>query len=430
MSIPALLYYCQNYTVYAALMFISAPVFQVTYQSKLVTMAMLSVCLLDRQYSVQQWLCILVLSIGVAIVAVAGNEADTQQTEGSLWFSYSPEAVLGLSLVGIACLCSSLAGVYFEKVLKNLATKEPVSMWMRNIQLSIFSMIMALLQGLGSKSNKPFFHGFTTWVWVQMFLLGVGGLLVAAVMKYTSTVTKGLATGISVVVSSVASNLIWGAPSPTFSFALGASLIVGGAYVFSNPLQVSQKQSYGIFMLVLTCIVTWFNLQIARDATSSLPGFSFQSTVSQPLSSQYPHIVDVLAFGSHLRRDYQEAQRQTWASHASVRHYFGINEDFDIDRNCFTDLSSEDIYSIANFCRKPGKSDSPLQKVLRQFYANEGFLKMKGQVVAGWMCTMPRPTLGMSALKAYYKENREELPDYLLMVGKFRALCFRVSSLL
>lgn len=53
----------------------------------------------------------------------------------------------GLLAVVCACLLSGFAGIHFEKILKSSAA---VSIWMRNVQLSVFaipsSFIASLLQ--------------------------------------------------------------------------------------------------------------------------------------------------------------------------------------------------------------------------------------------------------------------------------------------
>ena len=51
---------------------------------------------------------------------------------------------LGLIAVFAACVLSGLAGVYFEKVLKG----SNATLWIRNIQLSFFSLFPALFLGV------------------------------------------------------------------------------------------------------------------------------------------------------------------------------------------------------------------------------------------------------------------------------------------
>jgi hypothetical protein len=130
------------------------------------------------------------------------------------------------------------------------------SVWMRNIQLSFFTLILASIQEITCQFvltndstsghlevKKGFFFGFTPWVFLQVFLLGGGGLLVAAVIKYTDSVQKGLATGVSVIVSSAMSTLFFNTVL-TFSFLLGMTLIVLGVFFFSNDFKICQGSSH------------------------------------------------------------------------------------------------------------------------------------------------------------------------------------------
>lgn len=242
--IPSLLYLVQNSLLYIALSNLSAPLFQVTYQAKLVTTALVSVVMLKRTYTTQQWICLVVLSVGVAIVVL--DKQETKQEEKS--DKPTQSLTLGLMAVTVACLSSALAGVYFEKVLKR-KDATPVSLWMRNIQMAFFSVIIAIIQGWRLKhadsdtpSNNDYLHGFTGWVWVLVFLQAGGGLLVAAVIKYADNVLKGLATGVSVVVATICSMVLFGTPL-SFQFTMGATLILGAVYLFSNKMPGSSTSS-------------------------------------------------------------------------------------------------------------------------------------------------------------------------------------------
>jgi solute carrier family 35 (UDP-sugar transporter), member A1/2/3 len=124
-----------------------------------------------------------------------------------------------------------------------VATKPAASLWMRNIQLSAISIVIALMQSMfqDPNANNPnngevtYLHGFTFWTWVLVLLQAAGGLLVAAVIKYADNVLKGLATGVSVVFATAASMVLFGTPL-TGQFFIGAVMILVSVYYFSNPL--------------------------------------------------------------------------------------------------------------------------------------------------------------------------------------------------
>lgn len=245
--IPSLLYLCQNTLLYVALSNLSAPLFQVTYQSKLLTTAIVSVIMLQRKYSCKQWVCLTTLGFGVAIVVLGASEDKPEDPNKP-----AQSLTTGLTAVTCACLSSALAGVYFEKVLKKPTTgeggqtKKPVSLWMRNIQMAFFSVCIAYIRHAGSmglseaEMAKPFMHGFTSWVWAVAALQAGGGLLVAAVIKYADNVLKGLATGVSVVTSTACSMVLFGTPL-TMQFLVGAIIILGSVFFFSNDIPGSKK---------------------------------------------------------------------------------------------------------------------------------------------------------------------------------------------
>jgi UDP-sugar transporter A1/2/3 len=257
-TIPALLYLFQNTLLYVALANLTAPIFQVTYQFKLVTTALMSVVMLQRQYSIQQWVCLVLISLGVALV-VLGEKKDTSSGSGGEDGEENNQddkagytnMSLGLIAVTLACMSSALAGVYFEKVLKkkpattgSSSTDEtslpPASLWMRNIQLAFYSVVIAAIQGWLTPTDpdrigQSYLHGFNFWTWTLVLLQADGGLLVAAVIKYADNVLKGLATGVSVVLSSALSMLLFSTPLG-LQFLMGGSLILSAVWFFSNPL--------------------------------------------------------------------------------------------------------------------------------------------------------------------------------------------------
>ena len=246
-TIPSMLYLLQNTLLYVALSNLSAPMFQVTYQSKLLTTAIVSVVMLQRRYSPKQWFCLTALGFGVAIVVLgASDKKDKVEDDAN---KPAQSLAVGLTAVSVACLSSALAGVYFEKVLKKATTgvngeqKKPVSLWMRNIQMAFFSVVIAIINGFratGPDAEKPFLHGFTFWVWVVVFLQAGGGLLVAAVIKYADNVLKGMATGVSVVTSTACSMVLFSTPL-TGQFAIGAMIILCSVYLFSNDIPCLTK---------------------------------------------------------------------------------------------------------------------------------------------------------------------------------------------
>lgn len=249
LAIPAILYTLQNSLQFLAVSNLSAATFQVTYQLKILTTALFSVTMLGRSLSLRKWLSLLLLMVGVAVVQIPSepevptlndlknghtgfhfprsisgifNLGSTPGNLGKRSATYEgieedvamqhPQfnASIGLAAVLSACLLSGLAGVYFEKVLKDSNAK--ASVWVRNVQLSFYSLFPALFVGVIFKdgadiSKDGFFAGYNWVVWTTITFQALGGVIVALVVNYTDNIAKNFATSISIVVSFLAS--VW-----------------------------------------------------------------------------------------------------------------------------------------------------------------------------------------------------------------------------
>lgn len=157
---------------------------------------MFSVVLLHRTLSQQQWSALFILTSGVGIVqlySVTAAKEDELSSSDAMMPLFTPNAVLGLTSVVIACLSSGFASCYFEKILKaphTTAVAQKPSIWIRNVQLSTFGLATGLPVVLwesrsgfvngGWKDGSParaFFDGFNTVTWIVILLQVTGGLL-------------------------------------------------------------------------------------------------------------------------------------------------------------------------------------------------------------------------------------------------------------
>ncbi|XP_024240905.1 UDP-galactose translocator isoform X1 [Oncorhynchus tshawytscha] len=238
LAVPALIYTLQNNLQYVAISNLPAATFQVTYQLKILTTALFSVLMLRKSLSRIQWLSLLLLFAGVAIVQLEqeGKQKETTVTGPSQNYAK------GLVAVIVSCLSSGFAGVYFEKILKGSSA----SVWMRNIQLGIFGTLLGLLgmwwnDGLAI-AEKGFLFGYTPMVWGVIFNQAFGGLLVAVVVKYADNILKGFATSFSIIVSTVVSVYLFGFHVDLL-FTLGAGLVIGAVYMYSLPKAAAPSPS-------------------------------------------------------------------------------------------------------------------------------------------------------------------------------------------
>ena len=224
-AVPSIVYYIQNNLIYVGATHLDAATGQVTYQLKILTTALFSVFLLKKELYSHQWIALLILFIGVALVQLVQL---TKSNHGSGHSLEGQSPFVGFMAVLTACFLSGFAGVYFEKILKG---SHEVSLWIRNLQLAAFAIPFGLVQTFitdGEElSSKGFFHGYSLLTWVVVLLQAQGGLLVAVVVKYADNILKGFATSLSIILSSIASVYL-------FEFDLSIQFITGAGLVISS----------------------------------------------------------------------------------------------------------------------------------------------------------------------------------------------------
>ncbi|GFQ77018.1 UDP-N-acetylglucosamine transporter, partial [Trichonephila clavata] len=236
--VPAFLYTVQNNLLFIALSILDAATYQVTYQLKILTTAMFSVMMLHKRLVVTQWLALVLLMIGVALVQMPSDSSASAKVDKTVSSQF-----LGLLVVLIACFSSGFSGVYFEKIVKN----SPQSLWIRNIQLALFSIILGSLaifmQDYKAVSEHGFFQGYYKTTWIVILLQAFGGLVVSTVIKYADNILKGFATSVSIVLSTVCSYYLLGDFEPTDTFFMGATIVIVATMLYGYPLKKPDKYS-------------------------------------------------------------------------------------------------------------------------------------------------------------------------------------------
>ena len=257
LAVPAGLGVLSNSLQYIALSNMRAATFQATIQLQFLTSAIFGVILLRRGISPRKWGLLFLLLVGVALVQVpdANSEKMSLQDKGSsTHFPRSLEewkAVMGptgnlykrsatyegieediqtadprfnlvvglLAVIG-AAITTGFGVTYFEKVLKDSSSS--ISLWVRNVQLAIYSVFPALCIGVVFRDGDTiatdgFFQGYNWAVWSTIFIQALGGIISTFVIGHTQRDVSSVATTASIVLSIIGS--IW-----IFDFELTATV--------------------------------------------------------------------------------------------------------------------------------------------------------------------------------------------------------------
>lgn len=236
-AVPSALYVVQNSLQLLAVQNLDASVFSVLSQAKVFTTALFSWWILKRRINHVKWGSLVLLVTGCILVQqrpvdcrvmTAQMQAQATLDAASTWIGL-------MCTAGMVCL-SGFAGVLIERQLKNQGATKQLSLWERNVQLSVWGVLFASMALVSRDSAKVlsggFFQGWSPFAVIVVMLQSVGGLVTAVVVKFTDTIIKGFAVGLSVVITALCSWALFDTQL-TLTFACGATIVLASIFFFN-----------------------------------------------------------------------------------------------------------------------------------------------------------------------------------------------------
>lgn len=229
-AVPSLIYTVQNNLMFYSFEKLSAPVQQVLYQMKIITTAGIGVIMLGKKLSSTQWSACVLLASGVAMV-----QWPRETDEGALTFG--PEQVKGFAAVLSACCTSGFAGVWIQKMLQQTSA----SIWVRNVQLALFGSAMSIIVAMVNDGERivnsgGMTQGYNIRVVSVILMTAFGGLLCAVMLKYAGATHGCFSTALSIILTSLLSQVLLGDFRTDFLFCVGAATAVSASLLFSLGL--------------------------------------------------------------------------------------------------------------------------------------------------------------------------------------------------
>ena len=136
-----------------------------------------------------------------------------------------------------AAFTSGFAGAYLEKMYKEVGAQKR-SVWFRNAQLACFSVPVAVIGSWwcdGERLREGVFQGYDGVVLLVIALQAVGGLVVAAVLRYAGNVLKCFAVSISICNCALATTVfVNDGHNLSVTASLGIALVIGSTFLYSN----------------------------------------------------------------------------------------------------------------------------------------------------------------------------------------------------
>jgi UDP-sugar transporter A1/2/3 len=217
---------------YVALANLDAAVFSVLVQTKLLFTAISAALVLGKKLKYIQIISLVLLTLGVMMCNMKFNKESQEEAKDSF---KGVCATLGIAV------SSGFASVYSEKVIKAQQAKSSgngsYSLAYTQVQLASMGLLTIGVYVIINDFQRIIEHGLFYKYNFRAFLTslnsGIGGLIVAGVLKYADSILKGYATAISVIVTGLMSMLLFGTELHTVYF-MGISNVVVAVLLYNG----------------------------------------------------------------------------------------------------------------------------------------------------------------------------------------------------
>jgi len=145
---------------------------------------------------------------------------------------------------------------------------------------------------------------------------------------------------------------------------------------------------------------TWlYGKRIVTNETTTLPSSYVHN------NSRETATVDIVSIGSIVRTHLQQVQAETWASHPSVRYFFGATEHDDADPHCHKLFTKAAMKQFIAKCRRTSRyAHSPIAQNMISNFANKEYSKKH----PGWFCAQKRQLHAMGKLIRFYRKLQQQ----------------------
>jgi len=232
-GIPALLYAMYNNLLFINLASFDPGTYNVLIQLKIALTGVLYQILFSKQLNRNQWAAILLITLGCMCKESGKVTTFGFQANLSSWF-----------LLFVQMLCSVLAGVYNEVLLKGSdSAKRGVTTNLQNafmyIQSIVVNFVVLIWEGKGSEAISP--QNLEAIASLKVLsiiaIMSTVGLVTGFFLKHLDSVLKAVASALEVVFTMLLGFLFFGAPLG-LSGLISGLLVGAGVALYSRPVPV------------------------------------------------------------------------------------------------------------------------------------------------------------------------------------------------
>ena len=223
--VPAGLYAIYNNLTFVGLKLFDPASYFVLMQFRIVVTGVMSIVLLKKQISKEQWIALVVIMIGAMFKEIPSMILGNRGLETN-------SGLYGYSIILIQLILSTLAGVFNEKLLKGRSESsvnaQNFFMYFDSIIIiliwAIFSSTTVTLDGLSALTNP-----YLLPVILNASFLGV---LTGSFLKYLNSVLKSIASAVELWITAILSSIVFGYAFD-FVTVVGIAIVSTGVYLYS-----------------------------------------------------------------------------------------------------------------------------------------------------------------------------------------------------
>lgn len=266
--IPAFIYVVQNNLMFLAARNLEAPVYLMGSQLKIIIAAIFTCTLFNKKLFWYQWLAILILLSGVALIDFDQQETSKKASakhqllnetvfHGNRRSQYfrrkifvrssisnvaEKDILVGTIAILLVVSLSGCSGIFWEKLLKN---KADISIWLKNAEISIISIPILLLLIAAKDSStvmsRGFMAGLDVSAWINMLITSLGGLLIGFAITFADSILKAFANSIAIIIVCLLSIMLFDF-LPSLKFLLGTFLVICSLFCYNIQKQASSNR--------------------------------------------------------------------------------------------------------------------------------------------------------------------------------------------
>lgn len=127
---------------------------------------------------------------------------------------------------------------------KTTTSSSSPSLWLRNIQLALYSSAIAIIGLLASPDpalqQRGWMAGFTPSTWFCVLWQALGGIIVAVTIKHADNILRGFANSLALIIGALGSYFLFDFHL-SLSFSAGCSLVIAAIFLYGAGPSTPQE---------------------------------------------------------------------------------------------------------------------------------------------------------------------------------------------